>query len=208
MSISKAQAEALADGFLDSIGSGSIADLRPREAFSELFLLAGEFIEDCQKNLKSSNSNASGELSASLVANEPELDGRIVKMDVFMNFYGAFVNKGVKGTKSGHSDAGYSFKTDFPSKDMIKAIKGWIDRGKISTMSVKKYKGHGRHETKNKKLAVLSVADASYGIARSIKMHGIKKTGFLDKAIYTTANKVHDRLGAALKIDIINSLKL
>jgi hypothetical protein len=43
-------------------------------------------------------------------------------------------------------------------------------------------------------------------MARSIKQHGIKPTGFLDKAIATTRNKISDRLGAALRIDIISSI--
>lgn len=203
MSISKAQAQALADGFLDDIGSNKDG-LQPRETFSEMILIAGEFIEDCQQNLLSSNSNASGELSASLIANEPEKVGNAMRIDVYMNFYGAFVNSGVKGTKSGSSTAGYSFKYDMPTKSMVKAIQQWIDRGKISTSSVKKYSGYGRHEIKNKSIAQL---DMAFAVARSIKMKGLKPTGFLDKAVATSINKVADRLGSALSIDVLNSIR-
>lgn len=206
MSIGKAQAAALADGFLDSFGS-SKDDLRPKETFTEIILLAGELIQSCQDNLNKSNSNASGGLSSSLIAGEPVMSGKVLHIDMLMNFYGRFVNAGVKGTKSGKSLAGYSFKNEIVSRDMLKAIKAWIDRGKISTQSVKKYKAYGRHETKNRKLAKLSEADMSYAVARSIKQHGIKPTGFLDQAILTTQRKVAARLGAALKIDVINSLK-
>lgn len=205
MSISKAQAAALAEGFLDSVGS-SKDGLQPRETLTEIVLLAGELIESAQLNLNQSNSNASGELSASLVAHEPKVEGRTFKIDVYMNFYGLFVNKGVKGTRSGKSNAGYSFKYDMPSKKMIAAIKEWIDRGKINTRTVKKEKGYGKHEIKHQKLANASEANMAFPIARSIKMLGIKPTGFLDKAVVTTKQKVGDRLGLALKIDVLNSI--
>lgn len=205
MSIAKAQAAAIADGFLDSFGS-SKADLRPKETFTEIILLAGELIQSCQGNLNRSNSNASGKLSESLIAGEPVLNGKVLHVDMLMNFYGRFVNAGVKGTRSGNSVAGYSFKNEIVSRKMLAAIKDWVDRGKINTRTVKKYKTLGAHEGKNRKLAKLSEADMSYAVARSIKIHGIKATGFLDKAMLSTRQKVASRLGVALKIDVINSL--
>lgn len=200
-SISKAQAAALADGFLDTLGSDR-EDFAPRNTLTELFLLAGELIEDCQDNLSRSNRNASGKLSESLIADEPTQNGNEVRIDVLMNSYGAFVNKGVKGTRSGQSTAGYSFKNEAVSKKFYKALEDWVKRGKISTRSVKK--GYGKHERKNKSIAQY---DQIYALGRSIKMHGLKPTGFLDKAIKSTADKVADRLGAALKIDIIDGLQ-
>lgn len=202
MSISKQQAKALADGFLDDIGSDR-SGFQPRETLSELFLLTGEFIEDCQDNLNSANRNASGKLSESLVADEPTQNGGTVSVDVLMNFYGAFVNKGVKGTRSGRSTAGYSFRNEGVSNKFRKAIQEWIKRGKISTRTVKKYSGVGQHERKNKSIAQY---DNAYGVARSIKQHGLKPTGFLDKAVKTTTDKVADRLGAALRIDVLDGL--
>lgn len=206
MSISKAQAAALADKFLDDIGTDDKAGLRPKETFAEAVLLAGELIEDAQQNLNSSNNIASGNLSASLIAHDPYKVGATMQVDVYMNFYGRFINKGVKGTRSGSSSAGYAFKNEVVSKKMYKAISDWLTRGKISTMSVKKYTGHGKHETKQKGLGVLAEADKAYAVARSIKMKGIRGTGFLDKAVTSTTKKVADRLGAALRIDVINSL--
>lgn len=206
MSISKAQAEALAEGFLDDIGTDR-SGIYPRKTMSEAILLAGELILVAQNNLNQSNNIASGNLSKSLIAHDPVASGSVMRVDVFMNFYGRFINKGVKGTKSGSSTAGYSFKNEIVSENMQAAIKAWLDRGKISTRSVKKYKGYGNHERKMKRLGSLAEADASYAVARSIKQKGIKPTGFMDKAIVTTQRKVRDRLGAALKIDIINSFK-
>jgi len=203
MSISKSQAAALAEGFLETQGSDDKSSLRPKETFTELILLAGEFIEDAQSNLNHSNSNASGKLSESLTIGEPTHQNGVVEADILMNFYGQFINKGVKGTRSGASTAGYSFKTDMPGRAMVAAIEKYISRAKKSTSSVKKYKGYGAHETKNK---TISQHDHAFAVARSIKMHGIKATGFLDKAILTTSAKIQERLESAFVTDIINSI--
>lgn len=199
MSIAKQQAKALAEGFLDNIGSKE--ELQPRETFSEIILLAGELVESAQDNLNKSNSNASGNLSSSIQLSEPEIGGRTFKVDVYMNFYGQFVNKGVKGTKSGSGL--YAFKHDFPSMSMIDAIRQWIKSGKLKTTNTNAKKTISRNEKKNASIGQL---DNAFAVARSIKQHGIKPTGFLDKAVDTTTTKVKDRLGLALKIDVINSL--
>lgn len=202
MSIAKAQAAALAEGFLDSLGSDKDG-LQPRETFTEIILLAGELIESAQVNLDTANKVASGALSSSLIAHEPVMVGSTLQIDVMMNFYGAFVNKGVRGTKSGSSTAGYSFRNEGVSRNMLKAIQDWIDKARITVRTVKKYSGYGRHETKRKSIAEINSA---YAFARSIKQKGLKPTGFMDRAIATTADKVGERLGAALRIDILDSI--
>lgn len=201
MGISKQQAEALAEGFLDDIGSED--ELVPKETFSEIILLAAEFIEDAQNNLIKANNISSGALSESLQASEPTVNGNVFSIDVFMNFYGRFINSGVKGTRSGSSKAGYSFRNEIVSKKMLAAIYEWIKRAQISTRTVKEYAPHGAHETRRR---TISEIDSAYGKARSIKMYGIPANGFLDTAVQTTTQKVKDRLGLALKIDIINSI--
>lgn len=189
----------MAEGFLDDIGSDDKKELQPRETLSELFLLAGELVEDAQRNLQKSNSNASGNLSSSLEVTNPSQTGSVISATVEMDFYGQFVNKGVKGTKSGVGQ--YQFRSAFPSRKMVQALEKGIGRAKASTSNVKR--AFGANEAKNKNLSDLSKA---YGAARNIKMYGIKPTGFMDKAILTTEQKVEERLGAAFKIDIINSL--
>jgi hypothetical protein len=209
MSIGKAQAEALAVGFLDDIGEGGIEDLQPKETISELILLAAEFVEDAQKNLVASNSVASGNLSSSIVADEPITQPGKLTINIEMLPYGLFVNAGVKGTKAGSSTAGYSFKNDRPGsatkypKGMVAMIAEWIKRGKISTSNTNAKKTISVNERKNASIGQISNA---YAVARSIKRHGLKPTGFLDKAVQTTSDKVLDRLGAAFQIDILNSL--
>lgn len=203
MSISKAQAAALAEGFLDNLGSER-GEFQPRELYTELFLIVGEMIEAAQNNLNKANRIASGALSESIIADDPKKNDNVISVDILMNYYGAFVNKGVKGTRAGHSTAGYSFKNEIVSQNMYNAIQSWIDSARIKIRSVKKYKGYGKHEVKQKSIAQY---DATYAVARSIKQHGLKPTGFMDNAISKTSDAIEKRLGAALVIDVLDGLK-
>lgn len=201
MSIGKQQALALADGVVDSIGV-SKDGFKSRQTISELELLAGEFIDDAQSNLNATNSISSGDLSKSIQADKPRASPGKVTVDIEMLFYGQFVNAGVKGLQSGSSTAGYSFKTPYPSEGMIAAIQDWVDRGKISTRTVKAARAYGAHEIKQQSIG----GSLAWPIAYIIKQKGLKPTGFLDKAQATTEAKVEERLGAAFVIDITNSL--
>lgn len=203
MSISKRQAEALAEGFLDNLGSDR-SEFQPKNTYTELFLLVGELIDTAQKNLNRAGLISSGAGSESIVADEPVQNGGIISVDVLMNYYLQFHNKGVKGTRAGRSTAGYSFKNEIVSQNMYKAIDGWIKRAGLSTRSVKKYKGYGKHETRRKQI---SQYDNTYAVARSIKQKGLKPSGFMDRAIATTEQKIEDRLGAALVLDIQDGLQ-
>ena len=198
VSINKAQAAALADGFVDSVSNDTKDGLRPRETLTGLFLLAGEFIEDTQKNL--GNSNASGELSKSLKLNEPVKSAGTVKVDVLMNFYGQYINKGVKGVKGGTGE--YSFKTLFPSRKMVEALEKSISRAKKSSRNTSS-KAKSKGDQKNRSISNTSKA---WGAAVNIKKYGITATHFVDKAAITTSAKVSEKLGHAFKIDILNSL--
>lgn len=204
MSISKAQAEALSEGFLDNIGSSKDELFRPKGIFTEVILLAGEMVETIQDNLNRANITSTGKLSESIIADEPTQHGASVSIDILMNFYGAFHNKGVRGTRAGRSTAGYSFKNEIVSDRMYNAIDAWIKRAGRTTRTVKKYKGYGAHETKRKSIAQY---DSTYATARSIKMYGLKPTGFLDNAVASTRSKVAARLGAALRVDVIDGLR-
>lgn len=205
-SISKAQAAALADDFLGNLGSEK-GSLQPVETVSEVVLIASDMALEMQDNLNQTNSIATGALSESIAILDPVSNGTEMQVDIEMNFYGLFVNKGVKGTKSSAKapQSPYRFKTDFPSKNMVDAIKAWIKEGKMKSKAkdVKKYGTYGKHETKAKSISEIGIA---YAVARSIKMMGLKATGFLDKAVATTSATVEERLGQAFRIDVINSI--
>lgn len=201
MSINKAQAAALAEQFIDTLGTDDKEGLQPRETLRELFVLSGEFVEDAQNNLNESNSNASGSLSNSLLLSDPRESNGAVSVDVLMNYYGQFINSGVKGTKSGQGK--YQFKSEFPSIKMVQALLKSIKTSKKKVTNVNRSRSIFKNEVKNAKISEISRA---YGAARNIKMYGIKPTGFIDKAVQTTSDKISERLGKAFKIDIINSI--
>lgn len=196
--ISKAQADLLAEGFLDDIGSDP-EGFQPKESLSVLFEVAGEVIQNAQNNLNSSNTNASGKLSESIEAEEPITGNGFIQVDISMAFYGQFVNKGVRGTKSGRGV--YAFKNDKPGEKMVKSIQKYMKeaRSKIGAEP----KAPGKNESKN---IAVAQRQSAYAMARSVKQHGIKPTYFMDKALNDIDRVIDERFSEALRIDVINSL--
>lgn len=199
MSIAKAQARLLAGNFLDDLGS-SKEGLQARESFSELIILAAELVEDMQFYLEQEKAIASGKLSESIEATEPQVSSGVMEIDILMAFYGRFINKGVKGTRSGSGL--YQFQSEFPSRKMVEAVRQWLKQAKRKERTEKRtFSALGRRRKS------LPDIDRAYAKARAIKLYGIKARGFVDKAVAKAELKVRERFGAALKIDIINSSK-
>jgi len=201
-SISQAGAEAAASGFLETVGHNK-NDFKPAKLLSQVFLIAGSIVEEAQKNLNKSNSNSTGELSESIEMSDPIQEGNIFRCDVTMLYYGNFINKGVKGVKSGSSNAGYSFKNLGVSKAFITSLEQGRSKAEAKITSTNTSKTISQNEKKNAKVSEVSSA---WGAAVNIKKKGIKPTGFIDKAVDTIGGKVYKQLGIALKIDIENSL--
>lgn len=199
-SISKSQADLLAEGFLDSLGSNrDTSDLKLNATMSTLVQLAGELIDTANENLHNGGHVSSGELIDSHKVRDPRFEGQEIVLDVEANFYYQFVNKGVSGTKSGSGL--YSFKSDFPSREMVKSIQAWITRGKMSSFNVKR--SVSNQEVKSKRI---SDYDKAYAVARSIKMKGIRATGYFDRAITSIEQLTANELGKSFRVDIIDSL--
>lgn len=198
--ISRAQAELLATDFLNSIGSKpEYSDIEMSETLISLIELAGTLILNATKNLEKGGHVSSGALIASLKVLDPEVVNNVIQLDIESLDYLQFLNKGVKGTKRGSGD--FAFKSSFPSAKMVTAIAEWMKRGGLSTRNIKK--SVSKLERKNKSISQL---DHAYAVARSIKMNGIKRTGFLDKAVSATQSVARAKLGKALAVDIIKSL--
>lgn len=200
MGISRSQAQLVAEGFLDNQASTleGRQSLVPRETFTEVILIAGEMAEEMQENL--TKSNASGSLSKSIVIGTPSEHGKVFKVDILMNDYGQYINKGVKGTKSGAG--AFRFKNENPSPKMLIALQKGMIRAKRKTTNVNRAKSTSKNEIKNSNNAKAR----AWGAAVNIKRYGIKATGFLDKAIVTTEQKFEDRLGDAIALDITTTL--
>jgi hypothetical protein len=203
MSITKAQALALGDGFLNSLGSQRLKEdeLPVVEALLKQF--GGEFIVAAQNNLKANNSIASGaitdiRLSTSKFGNTYNLSLGYPKSEPASKYWD-YINKGVKGTKNIKADSKTPYKFN-PSKKSIpiSAAQGWLSYNKLKATSVRPYRKLGV-ETK----AIDSKKSLAYLVARSIHRKGIKSTHYFDNAAKETFGKnFYEVMTAALGKDI------
>lgn len=203
MSISKAQAQAIADGFLNSLGEQPMKEGDMPVAERLLKDFGADFILTAQKNLRENGSIASGAIN-----------------DIRMNFskfgttytislgypksepaskYWDFVNKGVKGTKNIKADSKTPYKFN-PSKKSIpiSAAQGWLGYNKLKVTAVKPYRKLGV-ETK----AIDAKKSLAYVLARSIHRKGIRSTHYFDNAAKEVFGKnFYEVMEAALGKDI------
>lgn len=200
ISITKAQSSALSEGFLNNLGSSpEFADLPMDESVKALYQLARYLIEEANNNLDKGGHVSTGELRDSHKVINPEIIGGNITMEIEALARYAFLNKGVRGTKSGNGL--YSFKSSYPSQDMVKEIRAWMTRAGISTRNIQK--SVSKLEKKRKSI---SEYDNAYAMARSIKMKGIKPTGYFDKAVRSAQTRAKEVLGQALVVDVISAL--
>ena len=116
-----------------------------------------------------------------------------------MNSYGAYVDKGVSGTKTKRSYKDYKGKTkSSPFKYKAKQppsgiIEKWIKR--------KGLKG------RDKKGRFITHKSLSFLIARSIKKKGIQGISFFQKPLMLGMKQFSSKFGKAIADDIVNSLR-
>jgi hypothetical protein len=208
MSITKAQASALAEGFLNTLGEQPMKEGEFPIIEKLLLDFGGDFIKNAQNNLNANNSIASGKIN-----------------DIRMNFtkfgtnytislgypksepaskYWDFINKGVKGTKNIKADAKTPYKFN-PSKKSIpiSAAQGWLGYNKLKVVAVKPYRKLGV-ETK----ATDEKKSLAYVLARSIHRKGIRSTHYFDDAKKETFGKnFYEVMEVALGKDIQIKIK-
>lgn len=121
--------------------------------------------------------------------------------------YALFLDAGVNGTIKKHG-APYSFKSQYPSREMVANIKAWLKNGKLKNRKEDQKKGLNKVQKKRKDQSKL-YESAAYGIAMSIKRNGLKPTFFLSNAIKKNFGDkfIKDfakEFGKAIKINIKN----
>ena len=200
-SIKQIEAEVLAK--LESKGVGISAtefdEITELKGIEELMVLAAaNFILQVQENLNQSGKIDTGTLASDIEKGEITNAGGVYSIDVGYpkgskaSKYYDFVNKGVKGTRSGTpADSPYSFRSDMPGPSMTSAIAGWYRR----------HASYGRRETQKKNLSAVQrkrkklskmvdankrIKSLAFATAVNIKRRGLKKTGFFDKAIQSS----------------------
>jgi len=203
MSISKAQAQAIADGFLNTIGEQPMkqGELPVIEKLLKDF--GADFITTAQANLRANGSIASGaindiRLQFTKFNTNYTLSLGYPKSEKASKYFD-FVNKGVKGTKNIKADSKTPYKFN-PSKKSIpiSAVQGWLGYNKLKTTAVKPYRKLGV-ESK----AIDTKKSLAYIVARSIHRKGIRSTHYFDNAQKEVfGQNFYDVMEAALGKDI------
>ena len=203
MSISKAQAIALGDGLLNSLGDRPMkeGDMPVIERLLKDF--GGDFITNAQDNLRKNKSIASGDINDIRI----DLTKFGTRYTLSLGYpksepaskYWDFVNKGVKGTKNIKADGNTPYKFNPAKKAIpISAVQKWLGYNKLKVTAVKKYKKLGV-ESK----AIDSKKSLAYMVARSIHTKGIRSTHYFDNAKKETFGKnFYEVMEAALGKDI------
>jgi len=192
VSISKAQIQALRDGFIQSLG-GSFDKYKQGElpVLEDTLALYGKAFNDkITEILDKENITSSGRLA------EPALPiitkfgtGYILSLGYEpgseASKYYDFVNKGVKGTKNEKADSKtpYAFKGNKKAVP-VSSIEKWLGYNKLKSVSVKKYTKLGT-EAK----AIEGKKSLAFLIARSIHRKGLKSTRYFDRAVAQIFNK-------------------
>jgi hypothetical protein len=137
-----------------------------------------------------------GDLASSIRYETTETAKGLI-IQVFVNDYYKFVDKGVRGAgaNSINNTSPYKFRKKMPP---IEPIRKWIARNGIRARAtdVKKYGAVGREnrQPQDKSLA--------YIIARSIKSKGLVRTGFWTDSIQETFKDFDVKMSQALGIDV------
>ena len=203
MSISKAQAQAIADGFLNTLGEQPMKEGQMPVVETLLKQFGGEFITTAQENLRANGSIASGAINDirmyfSKFGTTYSISLGYPKSEKASKYWD-FVNKGVKGTKNIKADSKTPYKFN-PSKKSIpiSAVQGWLGYNKLKATAVKPYRKLGV-EAK----AIDTKKSLAYVVARSIHRKGIRSTHYFDNAQKEVFGKnFYEVMEAALGKDI------
>ena len=212
MSISKAQIQAIREGFIQSIGETGFGKVKPGELpiLEETLALYGKAFNDTLiKILDQDNITSSGKLA------EPAI-GIINKFGTGYQLslgyepgseqdkYFRFVNKGVKGTSNTKADSKtpYSFKTSSKAVP-VSSIEKWLSYNKLKSVAVKKYTKLGA-ESK----AIQGKKSLAWAIARSIHKKGLRSTHYFDRAVAQIFNKEFiENIAVAVGGDVLIQIK-
>jgi len=183
MSISQAQAKAIADGFLSTLGQERTINPDMPVIEAMLFKYGAEFQQEAIDNLNANKSISSGNIQNNLTFEVTQFGTTYtLSMGYPKNTpaskYWDFVNQGVKGTKNIKADGKtpYAFKSNKKAIP-ISVVEGFLKYGKKKATQVKKYTKLGV-ELK----ATEGTKSLKYAIARKIHKEGLRSTRYFDKA--------------------------
>ena len=153
-------------------------------------------IDNAKDLLKSQAIPYTSPLNQSIQTTELKVQGLNIGIGFTANDYYIYLDEGVKGLKNRVQNSGvFSFKTPFPSRDMIKSLEDYIPRYGIVPS------GGG------KKVTIPKKEKAAIGMAYAIKQKGIKqkpfwKPTFNEDAFNELAKRLEDALGEDINLTL------
>lgn len=192
-SISQLQKELINSGVLNQLGSSRKNYLQAEELPTlEKFLVlsAANFILKVKENIEALGISDTGALSDDL--SEGQLEKTNQGYSITMGYptnskaakYYDFVNKGVKGVKTGTPNSPYAFKNIGVSRAMLKNIYSWVNRNGLRGNDVAITKRQAKRQSLSKMVSEASKKKSlAYAIAVNIKKRGLKQTRFFDNAV-------------------------
>lgn len=213
MSINKAQAKELLNGYLQSLGSQYQKEPLIGKAIEFLlFKYALDWNKAVKLNLTKAKAIASGALydvANPIIIQTPT--GYTIEFGYPINSKAAkyydFVNKGVSGVRNKKQNAGvYQFKNPYPNRKMAASILSWLNISRKQVANVQQ--ATTPLEKKRVKLKkMLTDADnkkrLAYAISSKIKRDGLRATYYIDKAMKTVFNNdFRAAIGEALDTEI------
>jgi len=140
--------------------------------------------------------DTTGNLRNSLSVSPLMEEGGELTVGILMDFYGAFIDKGVSGTKYNTPEPSpYSFKNEGVGIRMQHSIFEWMRKKRIRLRDVGGKFKKGRITEK-------SYESLAYVIARSVKRKGINQTHFITNPFNLMTEQLPELLQDALTLDI------
>lgn len=149
-----------------------------------------QVVADAKQNLIAKNKVASGKLLNSLKVKNVKATARSLEMSIDMAPYGAFIDKGVSGTKVKYNTP-YSYTNKMPPPS---ALDSWIVKKGIAPRNDK-----GHFQTRK---------GLQFAIARSIFYNGIKPSHFLSDAVEKNFKLLPKIIVDSFELDIKNTVDL
>lgn len=187
-------------------------DARELPALEKLLVVsAAQFIQEVQDNLDRQGKVSTGTLSTQIKTGELTKQGQTYSIS--MGYpegsdaagYYDYVNKGVKGLKTGQpSESPYYFKKLSVKPVMAEAILGWLRQNNISAKIEDQPRKLSALQTKRQSLTQLDPQRSlAYAIATNIKKRGLPYSGFFDKAITSVyGSKFVEQVGQVIGVDV------
>ena len=155
-----------------------------------------ELIQDMRADLRQKTKKGERAILAAEIVPKFKAKGGSISMDLYLNDYYDFVDKGVNGIK-GDVGSPYSYKYARPSMSHAKAVAQWITDAGIE------FKGRGSNNWAKARLS------AGYAMAMAAKRKGMKAKPFFDKNISEAriddlAQRIADATGQEIELRLLS----